>query len=86
MQFGVASGYMAVLVLALYINSEKVRELYTHPEVIWLLCPILLYWVSRVWFLAHRDQMHEDPVVFAIKDRSSHWIGLIVLIILWVAA
>lgn len=69
---GGASGYLAVLVLALYINSEHIAQLYKHPGVIWALCPLLLYWISRLWFLTNRGQMHEDPVVFALKDRVSY--------------
>lgn len=68
---GGASGYMSVLVLALYINSTASEALYRHQEVLWLLCPLLLYWISRVWLIAHRGGMHDDPVVFAIMDRVS---------------
>ncbi len=57
--------------LALYINSTASEALYRHPQVLWLLCPLLLYWISRVWLIAHRGQMHDDPVVFALVDRSS---------------
>jgi len=85
-QSGIASGYLAVLVLALYINSDKVKSLYFYPQAIWLLCPLLLYWISRVWLLARRGEMHEDPVVFAIKDRLTRWIGIVNLIILWGAS
>ena len=85
-QFGIASGYLSVLVLALYINSDQVRILYEKPGVIWLLCPVILYWISRVWLLAYRGQMHEDPVLFAIKDRISHWLIVLALFILWVAS
>ena len=84
-QFGATSGYMAVLVLAFYINSEEVSALYTHPKLIWMLCPLLLFWISRIWLLARRNQMHDDPVVFAIEDQSSHWCGLIGLLIIWIA-
>ena len=84
-QFGSASAYMAVLVLALYINSEDVRVLYRYPEVIWLLCPLLMYIVTRVWLLARRDEMHEDPVVFLIRDRRSQGLLGIGLILLWFA-
>ncbi|MGD9869010.1 MAG: UbiA family prenyltransferase [Hyphomicrobiales bacterium] len=70
-QFGIASGYMAVLVLALYIDSKAVEELYGHPQVIWFLCPLVLYLVSRIWLLARRGEMHDDPVVFAVTDRRS---------------
>jgi len=71
MSLGSAAGYMAVLILALYINSPEIRALYHRPEVIWFLCPLLLYWVSRVWLGAHRGKLHDDPVVFAFKDRVS---------------
>lgn len=69
---GGASGYMSVLVLALYINSQDVAVLYSQPNLLWLVCAVLLYWISRVWLLAHRGEMHEDPIVFAIKDRVSY--------------
>jgi len=84
-QFGSTSAYMAVLVLALYINSEGVRDLYTYPELIWLLCPLLLYIMSRIWLLARRDKLHEDPVVFVIQDRRSQWLAVIGAILLWLA-
>ena len=84
-QFGSSSAYMAVLVLALYINSDAVRDLYTYPQVIWLLCPLLLYTVTRIWLMARRDEMHEDPVVFVIRDRRSQWLMGIGAILLWLA-
>ena len=62
---GGASGYLAVLVLALYINSDEVVKLYTKPAVLWLICPLLLFWISRMWLLAHRGQIDEDPIVAA---------------------
>ena len=75
---GVAAGYNAVMVLALYIQDSHTAELYRRPEIIWLVCPLLLYWISRVWLFAHRGWMNEDPIVFALKDRMSWWIGLLV--------
>ncbi len=84
-QFGSTSAYMAILVLALYINSEAVRDLYTHPEVIWLLCPLMLYMVTRIWLLTRRDELHEDPVVFVIRDRRSQWLAGVGAILLWLA-
>jgi 4-hydroxybenzoate polyprenyltransferase len=80
---GAASGYISVLVLALYINSPESLALYSHPMRLWLLCPALLYWVSRVWIVAHRGDMHDDPVIFAATDRVSQVVillcGVIVL-------
>jgi 4-hydroxybenzoate polyprenyltransferase len=84
-QFGSASAYMAILVLALYINSESVIDLYRHPELIWLLCPLLLYLVMRIWLLARRDQVHEDPVVFVIEDRRSQVVVGLGAVLLWLA-
>lgn len=69
---GPSAGYLAVLVFALYVSSDAVTRLYTHPERLWALVPLLLYWVSRVWLIAHRGHMHDDPIVFAIRDRASY--------------
>jgi 4-hydroxybenzoate polyprenyltransferase/phosphoserine phosphatase len=78
--FGTASGYLSVLVLALYINSPDIQALYHRPKVIWMLCVLVLYWISRVWMVAHRGGMHDDPVVYALRDRVSLGIGLLVAI------
>lgn len=75
----VVSGYNAVLVLSLYINSDTVRSFYSSPSFLWGACPILLYWISRLVLIAHRKQMHDDPVVFALKDWVSYGCGLAVL-------
>lgn len=74
---GIASGYLAVLVLALYVNSPEVLRLYRTPEAIWLLCFLLLYWVSRMWMITHRGDMHDDPIVFALTDGPSLVIGVL---------
>ncbi|MEL7044814.1 MAG: UbiA family prenyltransferase, partial [Pseudomonadota bacterium] len=84
-QFGSSSAYMAVLVLALYINSETVQDLYTHPELIWLLCPLLLYLLTRIWLMARRGEVDEDPVVFVIRDRRSQGLVLVGALLLWLA-
>ena len=85
-QFGVASGYLSVLVLALYVNGPDVTKLYRHPQVIWLACPMVLFWISRVWFLASRNELSEDPVVFAARDPISYLLGMILLLILFLAS
>jgi 4-hydroxybenzoate polyprenyltransferase/phosphoserine phosphatase len=82
---GVASGYLAVLVVALYINSSAVAALYSRPEALWFLCPVLLYWVSRLWLKTARGEMHDDPLVFAVKDRASQLVGLASAAILAIA-
>jgi 4-hydroxybenzoate polyprenyltransferase/phosphoglycolate phosphatase-like HAD superfamily hydrolase len=73
---GGSSGYISVLVLALYINDATSGFLYKSPEWMWAACPLMLFWLSRMWLLAHRGQMHDDPIVFAIRDSVSRWIGL----------
>jgi 4-hydroxybenzoate polyprenyltransferase len=74
---GASSGYLSVLVLALYIDSTASQSLYRHPHYLWLICPLLLYWISRTWVIAHRGIMHDDPVVFAIMDNVSRVLMLI---------
>ncbi len=82
---GVASGFLAVLVLALYINSDKAQVLYGHYQLIWFLCPLLFYWIGRVWLISHRGKMPDDPVVFAMHDRTS-WILMFLMLVLVVLA
>ena len=68
---GTASGYMAGLVLALYISSSTAKALYSRPEFLWFLCPLLLYWVGYLWLMAHRGRMMDDPLLFALHNRTS---------------
>lgn len=82
---GSAAGYMAVLVLALYIQDNSTKTLYAHPSVIWLACPLLLFWVSRLWLLTHRGQVHEDPVLFAVKDKVSCIVGVLFILVFFLA-
>jgi hypothetical protein len=85
MALGTASGYTAVMVFALYINSSTSELLYRHPRALWLLCPLLLFWVSRVWLFTHRGEMHDDPIVFAFRDPVSLWLVVPAAAILWLA-
>ena len=82
---GSASGYLSVLVLALYINSEQVIALYGRPLLLWLICPLLLYWIGRMWLLAFRDQIHEDPIVATVRDPTSYLVGALVGLTLYAA-
>ncbi|HEX3941048.1 MAG TPA: UbiA family prenyltransferase [Acidobacteriaceae bacterium] len=79
--FGTASAYASILVFALYINGHDVTTLYRHPDRMWLITPLMILWVSRIWLLASRGELHEDPVVFAITDRMSLLIGAGVAVI-----
>ena len=83
--FGVASGFASALVLALYLNSEAVLRLYVNPDRLWFTLPILLFWISWMWLRASRGQMHDDPVVFAVRDRASLAAGALFLAAIWVA-
>ena len=76
-QSGLSSAFAAALVLALYIQSDEVLGLYSEPWLIWPLVPMVLYINVRVWVLAHRREMHDDPVVFIATDwRSQLFIAL----------
>lgn len=79
---GIVAGYSSVLVLALYLNSDAVLRLYAAPELIWGAVPVMLFWVSWMWMQAHRGKMHDDPLVFAIKDRASLAAGAVFAAIL----
>ena len=84
--FGVASGYISALVVCLYIRSEEIISFYAQPKAIWLIPPIILGWVSWVWLKSARGQMHDDPIVFAIKDRASRLVAALVAAVLLYAA
>jgi 4-hydroxybenzoate polyprenyltransferase len=73
--FGTASAYAAVVVFSLYINSHEVVTLYSHAARMWLIVPLIILWISRVWLLAGRGHLDEDPVIFAVTDRLSLLIG-----------
>ncbi len=83
---GAASGYLSVMVLALYIQDPATASLYRHPRLIWFACPLLLFWVGRTWMITHRGQMHDDPVVFAVTDRVSLLTGALFGLIFSAAA
>lgn len=74
---GTAAGSLAVLVLAFYIQDPQTANLYSRPALIWLACPLLLLWISRIWLITHRGNMHDDPIVFAVRDRVSLMIGAV---------
>ncbi len=82
---GISLGYMSVFIMGLYINSPVITEYYSNPKVIWLLFPLLTYWLGRLWILANRGEVNEDPLIFAIKDRTSLLVALVSAVILLVA-
>jgi 4-hydroxybenzoate polyprenyltransferase len=82
---GTCAGYLSVLVFALYVTSREVVVLYRSPALLWFAVPVLLYWISRVWLLAHRGALHEDPVVFALRDPQSYVAGGAMLLAIWLA-
>ena len=83
---GVSCGVLSVLVLILYVNSPEVRILYSSPILLMLLAPIFLYWIGRVWLLAARGHMNEDPVLFALRDKASYAVGLLALLVMFLAS
>ncbi|MBX3099967.1 MAG: UbiA family prenyltransferase [Salinibacterium sp.] len=76
---GPAAGYVSALIVALYVYDERTASLYPSPQFLWVTVPLLLFWVSRVWLIAHRGEMHDDPLVFAIRDKTSYLVGAFVV-------
>ncbi len=82
LSLGVGSSFSAVVIFSLYVQSQDVRLLYSSPEFLFLLCPIVLYWLSRTWLLAHRGELKEDPVTLAIRDPVSYGVAAAVAIVI----
>ena len=78
---GMAAGFSAVVILALYINGPAVQQLYQNPAWLWLTCPLLLFWLCHVWFSAYRGRMHDDPILFAVQDMISVLCALAVTVL-----
>lgn len=78
----VAAGYVAALTLGLYVSSPAVADLYAHPERLWAMPAVFLFWISRVFMLTHRGVMHDDPVLFAVRDRPSLLCGATLLLVM----
>jgi 4-hydroxybenzoate polyprenyltransferase/phosphoserine phosphatase len=83
---GISCGFISVLVLCLFVNSSDVSRLYGTPNLLWMMCPVMLYWISRIWLLAHRGEIDDDPVLFALRDPQSYIAGTLTLASLAVAA
>ena len=80
---GTGAMYAAVVVLSIYINNPETNMLYRHPVRLWMVVPVLLLWLSQVWMLASRGEMHDDPVVFAITDKRSLLLGVLMAAVIW---
>jgi len=83
--FGCTSGLMSVMVFALYINSDGILQQYSAPEILWFICPLLLYLVCRIWLLAFRGEIEEDPIIFALTDGISQSVIAVCIALLWMA-
>jgi 4-hydroxybenzoate polyprenyltransferase/phosphoserine phosphatase len=82
---GVVSGYLAVLIFALYITSDAVERIYETPKTLWLACPLILYWMSRMWLLAQRGKLRGDPLLFALSDRISYFCIALLAAVMYLA-
>ena len=82
---GASSGYIAVLVLALYVNSEEVKKLYLTPAFLWLIGPLLMLWITRLWLFTSRGQMNQDPIVWAARDPKTWMTAAATGLILYLA-
>jgi hypothetical protein len=84
--FGTSSAFASVVVFAVYIGQPDVLGLYSHPQRMWLITPLMILWLCRVWLLASRGELDEDPVVFALTDRMSLLMGVAAVVIAMFAA
>jgi 4-hydroxybenzoate polyprenyltransferase len=82
---GISSGMLTTLVMALYVNGDHVVKLYRQPMYLWMICPLLLYWVGHVWLVCHRGKMHDDPVVFALRDPASFAVAALAFLMMVLA-
>jgi 4-hydroxybenzoate polyprenyltransferase len=80
-QAGIASGTLAGLVLALYVNGQEVQLLYPWPYALWGACPIFLYWITHIWLVARRGEMNEDPILYMFRDKVSYIAGFLILVL-----
>ena len=80
---GTGAAYAAVVIITLYINSPEVLALYHRPSRLWLVVPVVLLWLSEIWVLAGRGEMHDDPVVWAITDKRSLALGVLMAAVVW---
>lgn len=78
---GVSSGYISILVFTLYIESVRLIADKDNYEFLYFISPLLFIWLTRIWLLTWRDEMHDDPVAFALKDNASRMIGALILVI-----
>lgn len=85
MALAAASALNTITIFTLYVSSDAVRKLYAHPQMLWLICPILLYWLGRILMLTHRRVMHHDPVLFALTDNVSLATFLAMLAVIFIA-
>ncbi len=85
-QAGLTAGLLGGLILALYVNGAEIERLYPSHEMLWGLCPLFVYWITRVWLVAHRGNMNEDPIVWAFKDRVSYIVGFLMFVSMMLAS
>ena len=82
---GLSSAMLSILVLALYINSDAVIKLYQYPAYLWMICPMILTWLLKMWLLAHRGEMHDDPIISMAKTPMTYFVLTIIIITIWFA-
>lgn len=83
--FGICSGFVSTFILALYVQSQESLRLYDHSDILFLICPLVLYWILRAWLLTVDGKMHDDPIVFSLKDKTTYWIAAIVFMMTMLA-
>ena len=84
-QLGLTSGLLSILVMALYISSKNVTVLYSNPHYLWTISIVLIYWISRFWILVSRGEIEQDPVVYALKDKTTYFACLLLALVILLA-
>ena len=80
--FGIGSGFIAALVLGLYVTSGTVSQMYGNPAALWFASPLVLFWLCRTWLITWRGDMHDDPIIFAAKDRLTYAVSVTIAMLL----
>jgi hypothetical protein len=81
MMMGIGSSFISSLILGFYVNSMQAQIAYKNPFLLWGIVPLILFWQCRMWLATVRGYMHDDPIVYAAKDKISYYVLAIIFLI-----
>ena len=79
----ILTGWISILVLIFHINSPVVIKQYSFPDILWIICFVMLFWISRIIYVSNKGQIKDDPIVYAVSDKISYLCLAIILFIFW---